>query len=46
MVAVTENLFYIANTGAESTFLLNGNQQVTHFKLIAEGGEFSFARQN
>ena len=45
LIAVKENLFYIPNSGAESTFLINGNQQVTHFKLITENGEFSFARQ-
>jgi hypothetical protein len=45
LIAVKENLFYITNTGAESTFLVNENQQVTHFKLIAENGEFSFTRQ-
>jgi len=46
LIAVRENLFYIANAGAEGSFLVNEKQQVTHFKLITEGGEFSFARQN
>ena len=45
LIAVRENLFYIANAGAEGSFLVNEKQQVTHFKLITEGGEFSFARQ-
>ncbi|MDH4020379.1 MAG: alpha/beta hydrolase-fold protein [Xanthomonadales bacterium] len=44
LVAVKENLFYLPNSGTESTFLVNDYQQVTHVMLTTERGEFSFSR--
>jgi len=45
LVAVGENLFYVANAGAEVSFSIDENEHVTHMNLKVENGEFSFEKQ-
>jgi dienelactone hydrolase len=44
LVAVGRNLFYVANTGAQVSFSVGENEQVTHMILKPEGGEIRFAK--
>lgn len=44
LVAVGENLFYVANAGAEVSFSFDENEHVTHMNLKVESGELRFAR--
>jgi predicted alpha/beta superfamily hydrolase len=44
LVAVGRNLFFVANTGAQVSFSVGENEQVTHMNLKPEGGEIRFAK--
>lgn len=44
-VTVNENLFYIANTGAEVSFSVNENKGVTQMNLNVESGVISFEKK-
>lgn len=46
LVAVGDNLFYVANSGAEMSFSGDGNERVTHMILKVESGVFSFTKEN
>ena len=45
LVAVGENLFYVANAGAEVSFSVDENERVTHMILKIESGETSFEKE-
>ncbi|MDX2415957.1 MAG: alpha/beta hydrolase-fold protein [Xanthomonadales bacterium] len=45
-VAVDKNLFFLANAGAEASFLVNENDEVTHINLKHESGTIKFVREN
>ena len=45
-VAVDKNLFYLANAGAEASFSVNENEEVTHMNLKLEGEVIKFEREN
>jgi predicted alpha/beta superfamily hydrolase len=45
-VAVEQNLFFVANTGAEVTFTTNENGEVTQLNLKVESGVFNFSKVN
>ena len=45
-VAVDKNLFYLANAGAEASFSVNENEEVTHMNLKLESEVIRFERGN
>lgn len=44
LVAVDENLFYVANTGAEVTFALDENGRVTHMNFKRDSEQLKFEK--
>ena len=46
LVAVGKNLFYVANSGAEISFAVDEDDNVTHMNLKVESGVFSFTKEN
>jgi predicted alpha/beta superfamily hydrolase len=44
LVAVDENLFYVANTGAEVSFATGENERVTHMNFKRDSGELKFEK--
>ena len=45
-VAVDKNLFYLANAGAEASFSVNENEQVTHLSLTLKSWVTRYEREN